>query len=453
MSISLTERLIVAIYYCFIGVVGIFANVSLIIVLYRLKEYRNRPSTSYLYSILLASVLASVFQIPYFAHNVLANLPPPSQNAYNVECRISIFIAYSISTVKIFLLMALSIDRYIAVAYPYFYNKYTTRATTGIANTFFWLLPIPIITPLSALDNGCEYQGKIGSSCGVTWSLIDINYLVILLVVVYVIPCAVVAVTNVKVFIIARKQKRVIASETERFGTREDALQRDITAEEEPFEVESESISDNVLIITRVKSLANKSRETEFIESLSEMQESKNCPTSNKTESIASVGNNPQKQNRNIHGKSASSRCRSLADPLTYNFPTSFQNTSESETKIDKTRQIFTMAIEKNSRTQNYFGKTVAQKHTSSWSSRKKIVQRNDWGLIASTLMLAGAFLVTWTPFTISRAYETLVETLSIRSALYPAATTLLDIVLNPLIILGTRANLRREYKNTLCFR
>ena len=437
MAVSFTERLLIAMYYCILGVTGLFASVTLMIVLYKHRDYRYRPSTCYLYSILLASVLACLYEIPYYVFSILANLPPPNAGSYDTECKISLFLTYSISTVKVFLLCALSLDRFIAIIYPYFYSKYATRMRIRIANILLWILPMLLVIPLSALDNASKYIGLIGVSCGVDWTLIDKNYMIFLIVVAFITPSTVVAITNIKVFLVARRQKRIIATEIERYDNRP----REVVLGD-GFVVESISkATENVHDGKEVRSEKNHSMGTEFLQSTPGRQQLESNSVSNQEGSFVLKGNVPKGYE---HGRSSEEKSGTLTDSLSVG----------SETKREKPRESFALTEEKHPISQSYLGnRTLDIKHKNSGSSRKKSLQSTDWGIVFSTLMLVAVFFVTWSPFGISRIYEAFTKFLDTRTILYTSAITLLDIILNPLIIIVTRVKLREEYKKLFCFK
>eukprot|EP00112_Aurelia_sp_Birch-Aquarium-sp1_P023946 Seg734.9 transcript_id=Seg734.9/GoldUCD/mRNA.D3Y31 product="G-protein coupled receptor 26" protein_id=Seg734.9/GoldUCD/D3Y31 len=210
MSISLAERVMFAIYFGFVGIFGLIANVGILFVLYKNAEYRKRPSTYYLYSIFISSILACIAEMPYYLLSITARLPPPKGNAYQTECRVTVFFTYSISTVKIYVLAGMSLDRFVAVLYPYFYDAHMTKFKAKMLNMFLWIAALVITLPLSAKDGLGIYKGKIGASCGVDWQTINKAYPACFVLVSFILPAVIMVVTNVKVFIVARRQKNQI---------------------------------------------------------------------------------------------------------------------------------------------------------------------------------------------------------------------------------------------------
>ena len=452
MEISFAERLILAMYYCFLGVAGSFANITLIIFLYKHRDYRKMPSSLHLHSILIANVLACLYEIPYYVFSILASLPLPSANAYTIECRISIFLTYSISTVKMFVLTALSLDRFIAITRPYFYSGHATRKVVGIANAFFWMLPISLVLPLSIRSNYARYIGVIGASCGVSWSLIDKYYMATLMFVGYLVPTLLVAFTNVKVFLIARGQRRLISNE----------LQRHDSSKHDTLALQTVSghsiVTENELETGSERSFPNReanedSMERVILQNLPSKAESAGCFSSNKVEPFVNKGNSTQKSEHSLETECRDKKSGILVNGTPNNVIKNCRTSSSSERIIDKSRKAFAIAQEEHPRPQKCSMDSESDRIQKKFRPRRStIMQSNDWGIIFSTLILAVAFFITWSPFVLSRLFEVFATKLNARTVLYPSAITLMDIILNPLIILGTRAKMRKEYKKMFCF-
>ena len=452
MEISFTERLLLAIYYCFLGVAGSFANVTLIIFLYKHRDYRKMPSSLHLHSILITNVLACLYEIPYYVFSILANLPSPTAGAYNTECRISIFLTYSISTVKISVLTVLSLDRFIAITRPYFYSKHTTRKSVGIANAFFWMLPIVLVLPLSIRSDYATYIGVIGASCGVLWPMLDKYYMTTLMLVGYLVPTLLVAFTNIKVFLIARAQRRLISNELER----RDSSKYDTLA---PQPASGHSlVIENELEAGSKRSITNRetnkdSTERVFLQNLPSKTESEACFVSTKVDLFVDQSNSHKKSGENLETICREKKSDILVKGAPNNIVKNCRTSCSSEKKIDGSRKAFDITQRDSPKPKNCsLDSERDRKQKKSRPRRSKAMQSNDWGIIFSTLILAVAFFVTWSPFVLSRLFEVFATQLDARTVLYPSAITLMDIILNPLIILGTRAKLRKEYKKMFCF-
>ena len=464
MAISLPERILMVIYYCFLGISGLILNTGILVVLCRSKDYRRRPSTYYLYSILISSIVACLYEIPYYMFSVIATLPKPNGNAYETECRISLFLTYSISTVKIFVLVGMSLDRFIAVLYPYFYDAHATKLKVGIINTFLWIAATVTVLPISATNGLGSYKGIIGASCGVSFELINKVYLIFSMLLGFVLPSVIMVVTNVKVFLVARKQKRRIGSENSRHEKMTTTLWQDegntelnsvfvrniqIKADEIVIENEHDDVS-----VVREDHAVNDEASSSSRSSYELTREPNMQRALERTDSSLST---VQNEGLSQHGK----------------FLTVIQNVSLSKTRrsrsLNDSKGNLMIPVNTSSNAGNYQRKFMTETaletqgnnkvdadinkmrraFKSSRSSLRQLLRLKrdiEWSIVGSTLMLVVAFFITWSPFVVSRAFESVVKSLSDRVVLYTAAATLLDMFINPLIILATRKVFRRKF-------
>lgn len=434
MVFSWLERILIAVFYVAVGVIGLFANSTLLFVLVKSRDYRKRSSTYYLYGILTASILACLYEIPYYIFSILAKLPSPAGNAYNVECRISVFLTYTISTVKIFSLASLSLDRYIAIKYPYFYGVYATKKTVASIIALFWLIPVAIITPLSIVDNGAKYLGVVGSSCGIDWTLISKEYMIILMVVAFILPLVTIGITNVRVFLVARYLRKRITHERTRFHNeytpRRYSEENQSTISREGRKQNGQTLSD---MGSDRHSLTDERIEKSHENVIEVKVKSKDCLSGEMSRRFDT-------SNKRMIKKEADQ---------------SIEDSNKKETGLDdkesqQNRPFPNAQVDKAFSKIQLFQKSKTKNRRDSTKSDKARVHSTEWSIIFSTLMLVAAFIITWSPFAVSRVIESFTTFLDVRSITYPAAMTLLDNILNPLIIIGTRAEVRERYKNLI---
>eukprot|EP00112_Aurelia_sp_Birch-Aquarium-sp1_P016342 Seg3698.6 transcript_id=Seg3698.6/GoldUCD/mRNA.D3Y31 product="G-protein coupled receptor 26" protein_id=Seg3698.6/GoldUCD/D3Y31 len=453
-----------AIYYCFLGISGLVLNTGILVVLCRSKDYRRRPSTYYLYSILISSIMACLCEIPYYMISVTAMLPQPNGNAYETECRISMFLTYSISTVKIFVLVGMSFDRFIAVLYPYFYDAHATKLRVGMMNAFLWIAATVIVLPFSATNGLASYMGIIGASCGVSFELVNKVYLILSILLGFVLPSAIMVVTNIKVFLVARKQKRRIGSEHSRHERVTTTVWQDggntdlnsvfvrntqMTADE----IIIENGHDNVSMVREDHAIDDEASSSSR-SSYELTREPKMQGGLERTDSSVST---VQNEGLSQHGK----------------FLTVIQKGRQSRTRGSRSLNVSSsnliIPINTSSNAGNYQRKSVAETAVEKQESNKidanvnkmrrafktsrssvrqllRLKRDIEWSIVGSTLMLVVAFFITWSPFVVSRAFQSVGKSLSDQVSLYTASATLLDIFLNPIIMLGTRKAFRRKF-------
>ena len=513
MSVSIAERIIFAIYYCFLGVFGLIANIAILVILCASKEYRWRLSTHYLYSVLLSRILACIIEIPYYMFSVIANLPEPNFNAYETECRTTLFFTYSIATVKIFVLVGMSLDRFIAVLYPYFYNSHMTTIKVGMINALMWIAAAVLAIPLSAKPGLGRYYGDIGASCGVNYNVMNKGYFFCASFLVFFFPATIMVVTNTKVFIVARKQKSQIHSELSRHETRiaeisqehEDTGHRMFHVRESGLMVNqndeapcqqdhSVSLDPNHLAVvgTEARKMELSIKERDIGQNMLQTEASRtifyqgNVPSQRKDHlrafyppSLVTAGPearfslqkvpgalvSPKRKHFNgysfnilgrrkyrkatecIHVKmatrsvnSSSTIDGSISHEIISGAHDSHKNSGEETTKIDRR-----LSISVQNETEK---KSPISKH----NTRVRVVSKRDteWSILGSTLFIVAVFFITWSPYFISRTIDSFIGIHAERVSLYTTASTLLDIFINPLIIIGTRKTLRRKFYNFL---
>lgn len=456
MDVSSAEQIFFAIYFCFVGIFGLVANIGILVVLLKSKDYRKRPSTYYLYSILISSILASLYILPYNMFSVVAKLPKPTGHAYETECRISLFFIYSITTVKIFVLVGMSLDRFIAVLYPYFYNARSTKSKAKIVNVFLWIAAIVPVLPILAKDSLSIYKGEIGLICGVDWKVIDKAYFMCVKLLGFVLPFVVLMITNIKVFIEARKQKRLINRISMRQRLRGMEMSPDF------------GYSNSVTIYAKEpETIANQNNEVA-------------C-----RKEYPSIFHGPSKLKACASKGSKSSICRSKKKPGALDTPNGKLSNGLSLKTLDKNgfstaehnemeEEFKSSHLKDNGNDSTFYerltlptegsnGQSIIDKYINDDTSasdpnevtrsrKYKLRSKSDveLSIICSTLFIVAAFFITWTPWIISRGIELFTTILGARVALYTNAPTYLDIVVNPLIFIGSRSTLRTKLLNCL---
>ena len=426
MSFTLAERIFSAVFFCSLGTFGVVANTISLVVLYKVKDYRKMSSTYYLCSILVANILACLYEIPYYTFSVVYDLPSPDGDKHKAACRASVFLTYATSTVKIYLLTALSVDRYIALSFPFFYNEKCTNTKAILANAVAWILPIMFIIPLSAIDGLAIYMGAVGTACGINWSTVNKAFFMTEMTFCFVLPCVITVFTNIKVFIIAKRQKRSISNHSTRPDNGYDVTCRELTT---VYGIGVEKQTDV----------------------------SQACPDRSSTRS------------EKFHKKDETVARESLSEKIKERVSIQAKGTGVEDTLYRDTEGI----LKTKSSSSNISRKVCRVKeeykpdhHSQGVNFDKKVPKRNEismlkrgshilrvieWNIVLSTLMLVAAFFITWAPFAISRVYESFQGLLGERVILYTTAPTLLDIIHNPIIIVGTRGRLRRKIYKLLC--
>ena len=213
MVVSLGTRIFLSSVCVAIFTAGSFLNISLVFILTRTHENRVKISSVYLLCLSMSQILACLYEAPYYFLSLSFKLPPPPQEQYRMACRISLFITYFIAAVKIFSLTVMSVDRFIAITFPFAYQRHATKRTARFAVAFVWMLPLAFTLPMLIIDNWTSYEGKCGYACGFQYHNAGTFYTVIIGLIVITSPLIIMIFTNVKVFLTARQQQLRVNSE------------------------------------------------------------------------------------------------------------------------------------------------------------------------------------------------------------------------------------------------
>ena len=193
--------------------IGSFLNVALLFILIRSRQNMKMISSLYLVSLSIAQLIGGLYESPYYVISICVKLPPPPQERYRLACRISIFISYFISAVKILNITIMSLDRFIAIIFPFVYGRIVTKRTASFAVAFAWIFPLFVTLPLLAIYDWTNYEGGSGFACGVQFHKTGAVYTLMAGLFTITIPCVIMLITNVKVFLIARRQQQRITNQ------------------------------------------------------------------------------------------------------------------------------------------------------------------------------------------------------------------------------------------------
>ena len=207
MALSLETRIFLSSICVIVFAVGSFLNIALVFVLIRFRENRTRISSIYLLSLSMSQILACLYEAPYYSLSLSLTLPPRPQDRYRLACKISIFITYFLSAVKIFNLTIMSLDRYVAIIFPFTYERHATKRTAMLSIAFVWIFPLALTSPLLIISNWTDYEGRCGYACGLQFHKTAVVYTVIAGLLVIPGPLIIMMITNIRVFLAARQQQ------------------------------------------------------------------------------------------------------------------------------------------------------------------------------------------------------------------------------------------------------
>ncbi|XP_071498346.1 allatostatin-A receptor-like [Diadema antillarum] len=131
--ISWTWNLVVQLISAIVGIVG---NLLVIVVLFQ-RRAKSRSMDTLIGGLAVADFLTSVFIIPI----PRASFVPKTLQG-EVYCRFvaTYILLWNCITASSYLLMAISVERYLAVVFPFQFNRYVTRHRVSIFIAVVWLL-------------------------------------------------------------------------------------------------------------------------------------------------------------------------------------------------------------------------------------------------------------------------------------------------------------------------
>ena len=125
-------------------------------------------------------------------------------------CKVTIFSLSATGIVRIFAFTVMSVERFIAIAYPYFYAQHCSRRKIAIIAVIIWVHAILSTLPAVLVNGWIEYHATNEAVCQFTTSSDSIIYTAPLGIFNFAVPTVTVIVMNIRVFWTARRQLRRI---------------------------------------------------------------------------------------------------------------------------------------------------------------------------------------------------------------------------------------------------
>eukprot|EP00112_Aurelia_sp_Birch-Aquarium-sp1_P012149 Seg2553.4 transcript_id=Seg2553.4/GoldUCD/mRNA.D3Y31 product="Octopamine receptor" protein_id=Seg2553.4/GoldUCD/D3Y31 len=411
-------KIVLGIFYVLIGICGLIGNILVIYAIFAKLKHRQRASNIYLLSLAFTDIFTSLIVVPYFMISLDLPVYHPSQlETYKGACQAGAFFVYVTSINRILALSVLSADRYLAILHPYTYQRYMDRKKVLFANFYVYLQSIATNLPLVIIPSWVNYDGKPGAPCGFMWKG-KYEFLMPYLTFNFLLPVVVLFISNIRVFAVARKQRLRIEAEQKKFCR-----------------------LNHKRSIFALNNVANIWQETERNSSQGETEAQKDgfqhrFPKS----TIIDVSNRPQGWVE--HEENQNTRKRDSTESTSTK--TSIDGNNLAAVKINKEAHSAT-ACEEDNKIKNR-SMTKRKQAKQRWS-----VYAQDLIITFSTIVLVILFLISWLPFAVSRSI--FVADRSFFSWDVVAVTSSLTMVssgCNPLIIIGTRRDLRKTIKEKI---
>ena len=503
MAISVSARVALMSAYSLLFLSGIFGNMCVILVILTTKRFRRFISSILITNIAFADFFICLLSSPYYLSCLLLAQPEkPGPERLDSVCKGFIFAAYSLGFTRILLLAIISMERFLAINHPYFYQKHCSlplpnlRAT--LACCYPWIHAFLTTSPAGYMKGWVRYVGKAGKLCGYTWEKANLAFVVSLMVVNFCIPLAIIIYTNFKVYQTSRRQRRSIATcfntnlQTKIFSGNFEEKALAVEADKQKRIGRPELITLNICNkdgnkqVPRLqvsKSQIDENFESErdddfpiansFSPSSSQLF-SKNeaqfntANSSNRRHSSAtysrlsySTNNNTFKGNMGlVTEKSMELSMFSRLDDSGFRDGSSrrYSTLSSGLTlpagKDSKRGSIF-LANESIASARRYLGRLgqfPRRKTIAGVTSSKYPGKTNEFVVFFSTLSVVTLFIFTWLPFVIVTVVILISHTtISEEADLVVSMTTVIDSAFTPFLVLGTRREFRKALLRKLC--
>ena len=490
---QLTGKILFGLFNTLIVLIAPIGNACLLYAILSKKKHRKAVSNTYLVTLAITDLLASIIIAPY---NLLSlNLPEYSASLaekYSDPCKAGNFFVYAIGINRILALTLMSLDRYFAILHPFLYQRFINHRRAVAMNLFIAAQSCVTNLPMALIPGWTNYDGKPGAPCGFLWDG-KLLYLVPYAVLNFCIPLTVLVFSNTKVFVVARKQRRQILSMQRReqcskkggaFGIPSSVTHFPATAVESPEENKVDLPQNSCYLDAKStqKSLNMPHAESKFAsknpEKIPEAIVSGNSSfpiandlvkkgdileggfqTANETETeprkLGDVSEIKHRTSLLLHSQNLFSS--SVENGGSRNFanssivcpsaaPTTCHLKEIKESKIEN--NVTDMCINFDKDEKQNLSNVQDNANEKVGKTQKPMMHAQDIIITFSTIVIVIIFFTSWLPFAISRIIFVLDRRLfSWHTVVWTATLTLVSAAGNPLIVLGTRRDLRKTIK------
>ncbi|XP_074650315.1 galanin receptor 2a-like [Tubulanus polymorphus] len=137
------ERIIVPVIFSLVIVFGSIGNMLVIFVVIRNKNHQRNTTNMFILNLSVADLTFLVFCVPF--HTAVYALPQWPFGQF--MCKFVHLVQYSSMITSVFTLVAMSTDRYLAVAHPLLTKHIRTPRKAFITIVIIWILALAMATP------------------------------------------------------------------------------------------------------------------------------------------------------------------------------------------------------------------------------------------------------------------------------------------------------------------
>ena len=217
MAISVPARIAMMTGFSVVFLLGFFGNICVVLVILTSKRFRKSIPSILVTNLALADFSVCMVSAPYFVSSLLIEQPEkPGRSCLNSVCKAFVVTAYSLGFTRILLLTIISVERFIAIIHPFFYQRYCTAPLPNLRVTLLccypWVHSFVTTSPAGFMSGWVRYEGKVGKHCGYHWENANLGFVLPLIFLNFFIPLFTIVYTNCKVYLTARRQRRRIAA-------------------------------------------------------------------------------------------------------------------------------------------------------------------------------------------------------------------------------------------------
>eukprot|EP00112_Aurelia_sp_Birch-Aquarium-sp1_P000827 Seg1079.9 transcript_id=Seg1079.9/GoldUCD/mRNA.D3Y31 product="alpha-1A adrenergic receptor" protein_id=Seg1079.9/GoldUCD/D3Y31 len=211
MNATWTDRVVLTTFHSTVFIIGLPGNTLVIIAFCLSKDFRSKPSNSCLLLLTIGDLLTTMLAPPYYATGLVTESFDKSRPILYLNiCKVTIFSLSATGIVRIFAFTVMSVERFIAIAYPYFYAKHCSRRKIVMVAILIWVHAILSTLPAVLVSGWIEYSATNEALCQFTTNSDSIVYTAPLGILNFAVPTVTVIVMNIRVFWTARRQLRRI---------------------------------------------------------------------------------------------------------------------------------------------------------------------------------------------------------------------------------------------------
>ncbi|KAK2139551.1 hypothetical protein LSH36_1724g00000 [Paralvinella palmiformis] len=193
------ERFIVPFVFSIVVILGCLGNVLVIVVVIKNRDHYRNTTNLFILNLAIADVLFLVFCVPFHAV-IYTTIKWPFGE---FMCKAVHLVQYSSMVASVLTLVAMSIDRYMAVGYPLMTKHVRTPTTAFLISVVIWVLSIAMAMPWPIFYTVREYT-QYGPEpipvCADDWGAVRKNkpiYFLVLFVLGYAFPLLIIFVLSV----------------------------------------------------------------------------------------------------------------------------------------------------------------------------------------------------------------------------------------------------------------